>query len=134
MYWHLLSFFGHVKIWVMSYVTILIVTFESLSFVTFWVFEFSNILSCHKLSCHNLSVWVLSKFWVLRFVIIWVSQFCHNLRFIFCHYLIWQKFDSLFLEPYSRNLELCFKKNWTWLPESFSTGDRMNINHQDRHK
>ena len=32
----------------------------------------------------------------------------------------WQKLNSLFLEPYSRNLKLCFKKIWTWLSESFS--------------
>ena len=44
------------------------------------------------------------------------------------------KLDSVFFEPYSRNFELCFKKILTWLPESFSSGDQININHQDRQK
>ena len=30
-----------------------------------------------------------------------------------------QKFDSLFLEPCSRNLELWFNKIWTWLQKAF---------------
>ena len=45
-----------------------------------------------------------------------------------------KKIDSVFLEPYSRNLKLCFTKIWTWLPESFATGDQININHRERHK
>ena len=46
----------------------------------------------------------------------------------------WQKFDSRFLEPYSWNLELCFKKNLLHLSEFFSTGNHIKINHKITYK